>query len=290
MSLKKIIVFVAFFAVVFPILKAQNGVSVKISPNTSLTEPSVSLSDEEIGLCRYLENAIRYPYILAKIKMEGEVDVLFSVNSEGRIDEVQIVKGFDPLADDEVVRAIHSLPKWEVTSHADKNIKLKHQLQINFTLNDDIIAQAEQMSENGAKDDEYIGALLIDESQSISEQKDSVAVERDNSTIVKTVDPLLNKAPQFPGGEDALTAYIQANLKYPKRALQMKIEGRVIFNLLISSEGEISRIALFRGIYRDCNDEAFYLVKKMPKWIPGIKDGKPTAMEVMLPIPFVLSQ
>jgi len=77
-------------------------------------------------------------------------------------------------------------------------------------------------------------------------------------------------------------------MKYPKRAIKYGIEGRVIFNIEVSAEGEISKIWLFKGVFPDCNEEAYYLIKKMPKWIPGLKDGVSVAKQVMLPISFEL--
>lgn len=101
-------------------------------------------------------------------------------------------------------------------------------------------------------------------------------------------DTLRNRLPEFPGGQKALSEYLKTNLKYPKRAIQMNLEGRVVFNLSVSSDGEITKIELFKGLYSECNEEAFFLIKRMPRWIPGLKNGKPAAMQVMLPIAFVL--
>lgn len=266
-------------------LIAQNGISAKLIETGTLSgdasKPQYIGGESE--LYKFLENNIRYPYILAQIEMEGEVDVKFTIGKEGKIKNVEIVRGFDPLADEEVVKVIKALSEWNPAEIGGEAVEMDQVITINFTLNDELISQAKKMKEEGAKDNSYIGSSFI-----MEEIAENELTELKGDTYILNMDDPLNKVPQFPGGQEALTAYFKNNLKYPKRAIQMGIEGRVIFKLQISAEGEITKMMLYKSIFRDCDEEAFYLVKKMPKWNPGLKDGKPVDMEVMVPIPFVL--
>ncbi|MBK5720565.1 energy transducer TonB [Dysgonomonas sp. Marseille-P4677] len=266
-------------------ITAKGGISAKLiekqKTSENMSAPQYIGGDSE--LYKFLESNIRYPYILAQIEMEGEVEVKFTIEKDGEVKNVEIVRGFDPLADDEVMRVVKALPKWSPAKMDEEAIDANLKLVISFTLNDELIAQAQQMKKDGAADDTYIGSSNIQDK--VPEKENAESIENVSNDIK---DDSLNKAPQFPGGQEALAAYFKNNLKYPKRAIQMKIEGRVIFKLLVSEEGEITKIMLYKSIFRDCDEEAFYLVKKMPKWIPGLKDGNPAAMEVMVPIPFVL--
>lgn len=266
-------------------LSAQNGVSAKLIPveveSADIIAPQ--FPGGEAGLYKFIESNTRYPYLLLKIDMEGDLDIKFNIDKNGVVQDVEITRGFDPVADDEVIRMVKTMPRWIPATDSGQPVKMEQKLTISFKADADLKKRAKEQREKEPNDNFYIGSLIINETDLSGIDSGEVAPD-----VISQSDTLLNRSPQFPGGKDALEAYLKSNLKYPKRAIQMGIEGRVIFNILISEQGEISRIALFKGIFRDCNEEAFYLIKKMPKWIPGLKDGKPAPMEVMLPIPFVL--
>jgi TonB family protein len=281
----KYLIFVIALIIRLSALSAQNGVLVKLIPaeteSGNITAPQ--FPGGETGLYKFLESNIRYPYLLLKIEMEGDLDIKFTIDRDGTVQEAEITRGFDPIADDEAIRVVKAMPRWIPAADSGQPVKMEQKLTISFKADEDLKERAKEQREKEANDNFYVGYKLTKESDLQIDNSNKVV-----SDIIVQSDTLLNKSPQFPGGKEALEAYLKSNLKYPKQAIQMGIEGRVIYNILISEQGEISRIVLFKGIFRDCNEEAFYLIKKMPKWIPGLKDGKPAPMEVMLPIPFVL--
>lgn len=281
----KYLIFTITLMISISSLSAQNGVSAKLIPveveSADIIAPQ--FPGGEAGLYKFIESNTRYPYLLLKIDMEGDLDIKFNIDKNGVVQDVEITRGFDPVADDEVIRMVKAMPRWIPATDSGQPVKMEQKLTISFKADEDLKKRAKEQREKEPNDNFYIGSLIINETDLSGIDFGEVAPD-----VISQSDTLLNRSPQFPGGKDALEAYLKSNLKYPKRAIQMGIEGRVIFNILISEQGEISRIALFKGIFRDCNEEAFYLIKKMPKWVPGLKDGKPAPMEVMLPIPFVL--
>lgn len=281
----KYLIFTIALIISLSALSAQNGVSAKLVPSETGSENIIApqFPGGEAGLYKFLESNIRYPYLLLKIEMEGDLDIKFTIDKDGTVQEVGITRGFDPVADDEVMRVVKAMPGWIPATDSGQPVKMEQKLTVSFKADENLKKRAKEQREKEANDNFYVGSLMTNEADFLRNNTEKVVPD----TIAQS-DTLLNRAPQFPGGREALEAYLKSNLKYPKRAIQMGIEGRVIYNILISEQGEISRIALFKGIFRDCNEEAFYLIKKMPKWIPGLKEGKPTPMEVMLPIPFVL--
>lgn len=271
------------------VISSQNGITVKLLSADTLvghyTAPQFKGGEE--ALCKYFADKVMYPALLIKIEMEGDVHVRFVIEKDGSIGDVEILKGFDPLADDQIIEAIEKMPQWSpgTISSEGETIALPIEMEFDFKLNDDLRNRLPEIEkeEKDRKSKQNIAA--------ISDSEESEANKEQTGNISETKsDTLRNRLPEFPGGQKALDEYLKTNMKYPKRAIQMGIEGRVVFNLSVSSEGEITKIELFKGIYSECNEEAFYLIKKMPKWIPGLKEGKPTAMQIMLPIPFVLPQ
>ena len=94
--------------------------------------------------------------------------------------------------------------------------------------------------------------------------------------------------PEFNGGEDALFAYIQKNLKYPKQAVDQNIDGRVTVNFVVNEDGSITDVKVARGIGYGCDEEAMRVVRSLPKWKPGKQNGKAVRVAFSLPITYTL--
>jgi periplasmic protein TonB len=95
--------------------------------------------------------------------------------------------------------------------------------------------------------------------------------------------------PVFPGGDDALIKFLKENIKYPKLALKLGTEGKVVLNFVIDANGNISSIKIAKGIGGGCDQEAVRVVDRMPKWSPGIQNGKKVPVSFTLPINFSIN-
>ncbi|WP_421763721.1 energy transducer TonB [Ekhidna sp.] len=95
--------------------------------------------------------------------------------------------------------------------------------------------------------------------------------------------------PEFPGGENALLSFIAKNIKYPKRAARMGIEGRVTATFIIDRDGAITDIKIIRGIGAGCDEEAIRVLKLLPKFSPGKQRGVPVKVQMQLPVNFKLN-
>lgn len=116
--------------------------------------------------------------------------------------------------------------------------------------------------------------------------------------------------PYFPGGDKALKEFVLKNLKYPDLASQYGVEGRVLMQFFVDTDGSLTNISAIRCTIDRFNTtrfgqeteakqkqlkesfalqfskEAARVIKKMPKWKPGMKNGKPVKVKYMLPIRF----
>lgn len=90
------------------------------------------------------------------------------------------------------------------------------------------------------------------------------------------------------GGMEGVKKYIAQNLKYPKEAVEKKIEGKVYVQFVISTSGEITNVKVRKGVDPILDDEAVRVVKAMPDWKPGKINGKPVNSTFSLPITFSL--
>lgn len=94
--------------------------------------------------------------------------------------------------------------------------------------------------------------------------------------------------PEYVGGQTALGDFIRKNLKYPESAIKNKTEGKVMVGFIVKSDGKVTDVVVKRGINEECDQEAVRVVKMMPDWKPGTKNGKPANFEMVLPIQFQL--
>ena len=67
-----------------------------------------------------------------------------------------------------------------------------------------------------------------------------------------------------------------------------KIEGRVIVEFKIKKDGSIEDIKVLKGVREDLDKEAVRIIKKMPKWTPGRREGKIVEIHITLPVIFKL--
>lgn len=98
----------------------------------------------------------------------------------------------------------------------------------------------------------------------------------------------VEKMPEFPGGQDALNRYLVRNIKYPLLAQENGIQGRVVCQFVVNSDGSIVDISVVRGVEESLDKEAIRVIKSMPKWTPGRQGGKSVRVKYTLPIRFKL--
>ena len=96
------------------------------------------------------------------------------------------------------------------------------------------------------------------------------------------------KMPEFVGGAEAMVNYLTTNLKYPEKAKTGKIEGTVYVGFVVTKTGSVTDVKLKRGINELLDEEALRVVKAMPDWVPGEKEGVPVNVGMVLPIAFKL--
>ncbi len=95
--------------------------------------------------------------------------------------------------------------------------------------------------------------------------------------------------PEFEGGKEALYAFFAKNLRYPQKAKEDSVSGRVWLSFVVKKDGYVDNVKVLRGIGAGCDEEAVRVIQAMPKWKPGtMKDGTPVNVQYQLPINFAL--
>lgn len=95
--------------------------------------------------------------------------------------------------------------------------------------------------------------------------------------------------PQFPGGLKAFMEFMHKNIVQPDNLDEgQKIIVRAEF--VVQADGSIDMTKILQGGRTDLDREVMRVIRKMPKWIPGIKNGKNVAVYFRLPVTFVTAE
>ncbi len=135
-------------------------------------------------------------------------------------------------------------------------------------------------------------------------QKDSITIddgfEELEAPIVPVPAPLpsdeaifevVEKMPEFHGGQDSLTLFISKHLRYPKIAIEAGKEGKVYIKFVVEPDGRITNPKVLKTFDAECANEAIRVIKfTSGKWKPGTQRGKAVRVNVVQPVIFKLSE
>lgn len=111
---------------------------------------------------------------------------------------------------------------------------------------------------------------------------------REMSVQLDSIKFILEKVPQFPGGNAAIQSYFLRNQHYPVNALLTGIQGSTIVSFVVNEKGMVEDAKVVSGIDPELDMEAIRLVKSMPHWQPAYYKGKPIACMLILPVDFAI--
>lgn len=86
----------------------------------------------------------------------------------------------------------------------------------------------------------------------------------------------------------ALLTHVQKTLRYPPDARQKNIEGIVVVQFMVKSDGTIEDIHVIRGLCQSLKDEVYRLVANFPPFVPAEINGQKVDYLFTLPVRFKL--
>ncbi|MCB0663609.1 MAG: energy transducer TonB [Saprospiraceae bacterium] len=98
----------------------------------------------------------------------------------------------------------------------------------------------------------------------------------------------LDSMPQYQGGLPGLMHDVVRHLQYPDEAIINQIEGIVVVQYIINKQGYLEDISIKKSVHPILDAEAVRVVKRLKRWFPGMKDGKPVKVQFSQPVEFRL--
>jgi len=89
------------------------------------------------------------------------------------------------------------------------------------------------------------------------------------------------------GGYAAFYDYLRKNIKYPRRAQQLGIEGKVFVQFVVEKDGTLSQLKVVKGIGAGCDEEAMRVLQNT-SWIAGKQRARNVRVRMVLPVTFAL--
>ncbi|MFN8352912.1 MAG: TonB family protein [Spirosomataceae bacterium] len=94
------------------------------------------------------------------------------------------------------------------------------------------------------------------------------------------------KLPTFNGGPFELYRFLGQNIRYPSEAHRGGIQGKVLVSFNVCADGTLCDFEVLNSPHEQLSKEAIRVIQKMPKWIPGERDGQKEKMKFTLPVNF----
>lgn len=100
-------------------------------------EESPSFPDGIKNMYQYIARNLRYPEAARRANVQGKVFVKFIVRKDGGVSDLQVLKGIGFGCDEETVRVLGSMPKWNPGKQNGKPVSVYFTMPVNFVLEED---------------------------------------------------------------------------------------------------------------------------------------------------------
>lgn len=249
--------------------KAEAGKGDNYAPLFEVVEDSPEYPGGNQALMKFINENVRYPEAAHKAGTQGRVIVQFIVGKDGAISNIQIAKSVSPELDAEAIRVISIMPAWIPGKQKGEAVRVKFTVPVMFKLSGGPAAQE-------IKDSKLSEVVVV-----------GYGGEEGPAPVVFEV---VEQMPKFPGGIDGIMQYLARTIKYPVVAQESKTEGRVIVQMVINKEGQVTSTRVIKSVSPELDAEAIRVVSSMPKWEPGMQRGQTVNVRYTLPITFRLEK
>ncbi len=205
------------------------------------------------AMFEFIDKNLIYPQTAIDSGIEGVVKVRFTVTKSGILTDFMVVITKEKLGyglEEAAIDVVKKMPSWKPGSINGVVTPVYYNIPIRFSFY-------------------YRTNTVVNEKIP------------DNIFLISTLKP------QFPGGRTAMIDFISKTLKYPKGALDNKIEGKILLKFIIDSIGKVCCVDIVgEPIGYGLEEETIRIIRSMPKWTPAYKDDRPVAVYYRMPITF----
>lgn len=276
------------------------------------------------NLREHLFANLKYPEGYAKYKVQGTVIAQYTVDKTGKVKNVRIVRTIGGGFNKAVEEVLQNMPAFIPGTIDGAAADVEVTLPIKFMASEEevhespgtpdpmVIISSLESQQNKPLfivdgvifEDGNIESIHQDDIDRIDVLKGEQALkeygERGANGVVRIFTKMraYDVSPVFPGcegleGEEQLNCsaksfltQVYRNIKYPTSARNANIEGMVVVKYTISEEGKVTNARIARKLDEALDAEVLRVIGELPDWKPALKDGKPVAVDLVLPVRF----
>lgn len=149
-----------------------------------------------------------------------------------------------------------------------------------------VVVEEEETETELLDDEEPVETDIADDMEMIDGDVEMEAPPPPDDEVVSF--RVVEEMPQFPGGPVEFMKWLTRNLKYPKSLESQQVQGRVVAEFIVGTDGSITDVNLLSSLHPLCDNEVLRVLRMMPRWTPGIDNGEPCRTKVCIPVVFKL--
>lgn len=96
--------------------------------------PTFNGGDAREEFPKWVYSQLEYPDVARENGISGRVFLQFTVEKDGTVTNVRVLRGVDPALDQEAIRVVQSSPKWTPAKQRDKAVRVSFSFPIVFQL------------------------------------------------------------------------------------------------------------------------------------------------------------
>ena len=144
---------------------------------------------------------------------------------------------------------------------------------------------ANKKTDKAQSDTEKADTVVAVEPEKKAEPQAEATLPQEKTDSIYSV---VETMPDYPGGQKELLSFLSRNIKYPTKAEENKIQGRVVIQFVVNKDGSVSDAKVVRSVDPELDKEALRVVNSMPQWKPGMQKGEAVSVKYTIPIAFRL--
>jgi outer membrane biosynthesis protein TonB len=212
---------------------------------TEVTRPA-QFPGGEAALEQYLQQNRTTPEEVKLRDLKGHVTVRFVIKADGRVGASEVITPLCTGCDDEALRLVRSLPRWQpALGYDDQPVAVYQSLNIYF--------------------------------QPPAPQAGTAPPVPEHQVYTQ-----VEQMPALPGrnGSAAIQTALQEGIVYPERATNGN--GQVSF--VVEPDGRVTRPIMLKSIGRATDDAVLAAALRLPRFEPGRRNGQPVAVRLVVPV------
>lgn len=192
-------------------------------------------------MLEFVYGNLEYPIEARAFEIEGTCMIRFIINENGEVTNPEIVRDVGGGCGEEALRIVKKMPNWIPGKQRGESVEVMFTLPIKFRYQE-------------PKGGKY---FVVPQMPKFSGCKITGNEKKDKKH-----------------SDQKFLEYVEANMQYPQIARKNNVEGECLVSFYVNEVGEIVDPKVERDIGDGCGDEALRLIREMPNWIPGERNGR----------------